>query len=200
MKESNRYYRYFTYIKPVTRWPIVKTYGSIIFSLLTVSLFTVFAIRPTIETILILQKKLSDADKIIAQINEKANNLSKGRENYQLLNQNTKDKIRAYVPDNIEIKSLTQILEGSAGKYEASISALQIQALTLENTANENKNALGEIAFIFNTEGSYSALSTILQDLKKSSRLISIDKVSLNKVNEGVNLIMSISGKAYFLK
>lgn len=200
MKESNRYSRYFTYIKPVTRLPIVKTYGPTIFSLLTISVFVVFAIRPTIETIIILQKKLADADKIVAQINEKADNLSKGRENYQLLSQNIKNKIRTSIPDNIDIKSLAQTLEVSAKTNEASISALQIQPLTLENTANENKNQLGEIAFIFNIEGSYSTLTSVLLDLKLSSRLISIDKLTFNKVTEGKNIIMSVNGKAYFLK
>lgn len=200
MKESNRYSRYFTYIKPVTRLPIVKTYGPTIFSLLTISVFVVFAIRPTIETIIILQKKLADADKIVAQINEKTDNLSKGRENYQLLSQNIKNKIQTSIPDNIDIKSLTQTLEVSAKTNEASISALQIQPLTLENTANENKNQLGEIAFIFNIEGSYSTLTSVLQDLKLSNRLIPIDKLTFNKVTEGKNVIMSVNGKAYFLK
>lgn len=200
MKESNRYSRYFTYIKPFTRLPIVKTYGPVIFSLLTISVFVVFAIRPTLETILILQKKLADADKIVAQINEKTDNLSKGRENYQLLSQNIKNKVHASIPDNIDIKSLSQALEGSAKTHEASISALQIQPLILENKANENKNALGEITFIFNIEGSYSTLTSVLRDLKLSSRLISIDKLNFNKVAEGKNIIMSVNGKAYFLK
>ncbi|MDP3733461.1 MAG: type 4a pilus biogenesis protein PilO [Candidatus Daviesbacteria bacterium] len=200
MKESNRYSRYFKYIKPLARLPIIKTYGPAIFSLLTMSVFIVFAIRPTIETIIVLQKKLADADKIVAQINEKTDNLSKGRENYQLLSQNIKNKIRAAIPDNIDIKSLSQALETSAKTNEASISALQIQPLILENTTNESKNALGEIAFTFNIEGSYSALTSILRDLKISSRLISIEKLSLNKVTEGKNLIMSVNGKAYFLK
>lgn len=200
MKESNRYSRYFTYIKPLTRLPIVKTYGPAIFSLLTISVFIVFAIRPTIETILILQKKIADSDKIVAQINEKTDNLSKGRENYQLLSQNIKNKIYVAIPDNIEIKSLSQVLEGSAKAHEASISALQIQPLILENKANESKNTLGEIAFTFNIEGSYSTLTSVLQDLKISSRLISIDKLNFNKATEGKNIIMSVNGKAYFLK
>lgn len=200
MKESNLYSRYFTYVKPLIRLPIVKTYGPAIFSLLTISVFVVFAIRPTLETILVLQKKLTDADKIIAQIKEKTDNLSKGRENYQLLSQDIKNKIRSSVPDNIDIKSLSQILEVSAKTNEASISALQIQPLILENKSNENKNQLGEIVFTFNIEGSYSTLTSVLRDLKLSNRLISIDKLNFNKVAEGKNIIMSVNGKAYFLK
>ncbi|MBI2335064.1 type 4a pilus biogenesis protein PilO [Candidatus Daviesbacteria bacterium] len=200
MKESNRYFRYFTYIKPVTGMPIVKTYGPVILTILTMTVFIIFAIKPTIETILVLQQKRADADKIVAQINEKAENLAKGKENYQRLNQSTKDKIQQAIPDTINLKSLIQTLEQSARTYEASISALQIQPLTLIATNENPENKLQEVSFTFNTEGSYQTLTAILQDLISGNRLISVDKITLNRPSEGKNLIMSISGKAFFLK
>lgn len=200
MKESSRYFRYFTYIKPLTRLPIVKTYSPVIFTLLTMVVFIIFAIKPTVEIILVLQKKLADAERILTQINEKVNNLSKGRENYQNLNQGIKNKIQSAVPDIIQLRSLIDSLEGSAKSYEASISALQIQPLTLGNTKDTTKAELEKLAFTFNVEGPYEVLTAILQDLKTSSRLISIDKLIFNKVGEEKNLIMSISGEAYFLK
>lgn len=201
MKESNRYFRYFTYIKPVTGMPIVKTYGPVIFTLLTMTVFVVFAIKPTIETILVLQKKLADADKIVAQINEKTENLSKGKENYQRLKQNARDKIQRAIPDTIDLKSLIQTLEQSTRTYEASISALQIQPITLAATKDNNiQNKLQEVSFTFNIEASYQTLTAILQNLKVNNRLISIDKLTLNRPGEGKGLIMSISGKAYFLR
>ncbi|MBI3109672.1 type 4a pilus biogenesis protein PilO [Candidatus Daviesbacteria bacterium] len=201
MKESNRYFRYFTYIKPITGMPIVKTYGPVIFTLLIMTVFVVFAIKPTIETILVLQKKLADADKIVAQINEKTENLSKGKENYQRLEQNARDKIQRAIPDTIDLKSLIQTLEQSTRTYEASISALQIQPITLAATKDNNiQNKLQEVSFTFNIEASYQTLTAILQDLKANNRLISIDKLTLNRPGEGKSLIMSISGKAYFLR
>lgn len=200
MKQTHRYFRYFTYIKPITGIPIVKTYAPAIFTILTMAVFVIFAIKPTIETILVLQKKLNDADTIVAKVNAKAENLSQARENYQKLDKTVKDKVQAAIPDGIDLKSLIQNLEQAARTYEASISALQIQPIALVATQDHTELKLQEASFIFNLETSYQRATAILQDLARSSRLISIDKITLNRAGEGKNLILSIAGKAYFLR
>lgn len=198
--QSNLYSRYFTYIKPVTQLPIIKNYGSTIFTLLTMSLLIFFAIRPTIETILVLQKKLADQDEVLQKVTQKAKNLSLGKKNYDNLDQNIKEKISAGVTDTVSLKSLVQTLEQTAKAHEASVSALQIQPLIVNTKIESQTGVLSEIFFTFNVEGAYKNLIAILQDLKSSSRLISIDSLSLSKSNEGGTLIMSLSGKAYYLK
>lgn len=194
------YSRYFTYIKPITKLPIVKNYGSTIFSLLVISILIYFAIKPTVETILVLQKKIADADAVLQKVTQKANNLSLGKQNYDNLDQNIKDKISAAIPDSISLKSISQTLEQVASNHEASVSALQIQPLTIETKVADKLGVLTEVKFTFNTEGSYSNLTTLLQDLKKSNRLISIDSLSLSKTSDGNALILSLSGKAFYLK
>ena len=198
--QSNLYSRYFTYIKPVTQLPIIKNYGSTIFTLLTMSLLIFFAIRPTIETILVLQKKLADQDEVLQKVTQKAKNLSLGKKNYDNLDQNIKEKISAGVTDTVSLKSLVQTLEQTAKVHEASVSALQIQPLVVNIKIESQTGVLSEIFFTFNIEGAYKNLIAILQDLKSSSRLISIDSLSLSKSNEGGTLIMSLSGKAFYLK
>lgn len=198
--QSSLYSRYFTYIKPATKLPIIKNNGPMIFTLLTISILIFFAIKPTIETTIVLQKKLADEDEILQKITEKANNLSLGRKNYDNLDQNIKDKLSAAIPDTISLKSVAQTLEQTAKIHEASISALQIQPLVI-NTKIENKpGSLSELSFVFNATGNYQNLIGLLQDLETSSRLISINSISLSKASEGTALIMSLSGKAYYLK
>ncbi len=198
---SNIYSRYFTYIKPFTKIPIVKNYGSTVFTLLTISVLIFFAIKPTVETILVLQKKLADSNEVLQKVTKKANDLSLARKNYDNLDQNIRDKISANIPDTVSLKSIIQTLEQAAKAHEASVSALQIQPLVI-NTKNDNNQigSLSEISFTFNTEGDYQSLISLLQDLKNSSRLISIDSLSLSKTGDSKSLIMSLSGKAYYLK
>lgn len=197
---SSQYFRYFTYIKPITKHPIIKNYGSTIFALLTISILTFFAIKPTVETILVLQKKLENENEILKKVTEKANNLSQGKQNYDNLDQNIKDKINLAIPDILTIKSITDSLEQIALSHQASISALQVQPLIVSAKVADQVGTLTEASFVFNVEGSYPNFIAILQDLKKSSRLISIDSISLSKASEGPSLIMSLSGKAYYLK
>ncbi|MBI2196231.1 type 4a pilus biogenesis protein PilO [Candidatus Daviesbacteria bacterium] len=195
------YSRYFTYIKPIGKIPVIKNYGPAIFTLLTISLLIFFAIKPTVETILVLQKRLVDSDQVLQKVTQKANNLSLGKKNYDNLDQNIKERIAAAIPDAISLKSLIQVLEQTAKAHEASVSALQVQPLVINTeTADNQMGSLSEVSFTFNTEGNYENLISLLQDLKDSSRLISVDSLSISKVEEGTALIMSLSGKAFYLK
>lgn len=200
MRGKSIYSGYFTYIKPVVRLPIVRTYGTAIFTIFIMAIFVSFAIKPTVETILVLQKKLENSNQVLEQIKIKAENLSLGKQNYQDLDPSVKGRIQSAIPDTVELKTLIQTLEGVARKYEASVSALQILPQTLE-TKQENKvGMVSEIDFIFNIEGDYRNLISILQDFQTSSRLVSIDKLILTKISEGPGVIMSISGKALYIK
>lgn len=198
--ESSLYSRYFTYIKPITKLPIVKNYASPVFTLLTVSILIFFAIKPTIETILVLQKKLSDADIVLQKINKKASDLSLGKTNYDNLDTSIKDRISSFIPDTVNLKSIIQTLEQAANANQASVSALQIQPLVVGIRNSETVGSIDVVSFIFNTEGEYQNLLALLRTLKASGRLISIDSLSMSKTSDDSGLIMSLTGKAYYLK
>lgn len=199
-QQSSRYSRYYSYIKPFTNLPIVKNYGSAIFTVLTLTIFIFFAIKPTIETIVVLRKKLADSSQVLEQVTKKVENLSLGKENYDRLDQSIKTKIQTAIPDNISLKLLIQSLEQAALQNQASISALQIQPITLEAKENNTLGSLEEVGFVFNTEGKYQNLVSLLQQIKSSARLISIENVVLNKLEEGGELVMSLTGKAYYIR
>lgn len=159
-----------------------------------------FAIKPTVETILVLQKKIADADAVLQKVTQKANNLSLGKKNYDNLDQKIKDKISAAIPDSINLKSISQTLEQTTKNHEASVSALQIQPFAIETKIADKLGVLAEVKFTFNAEGNYNNLTALLQDLKTSNRLISIDSLSLSKTSDSKSLILSLSGKAFYLK
>ncbi|MDO8577024.1 MAG: type 4a pilus biogenesis protein PilO [Candidatus Daviesbacteria bacterium] len=197
---SNLYSRYATYIKPIGKLPIVKNYGPTIFTLLTISILIFFAIKPTVSTILVLQKKLADEEEVLQKVTQKVNNLSLGKRNYDNLDPNIKEKISTAIPDSIILKSVIQALEQAAKTHQASVSALQIQPVIINTKVEGQVGSLTEVSFTFNTEGDYKNLIALLQDFKVSSRLISVDSLSISKVSDGTSLIMSLSGKAYYLK
>lgn len=198
--KSILYSRYFSFIKRFSKFPIVKDYGPTIFTLLISTILIFFAIKPTVETILVLQKKLVKSEEILQKVTKKANDLSLGKTNYDNLDQSIKAKIAAAITDTVSLKTLTQTLEETAKIHAASISALQVQPLVIDVKDESKIGSLAEASFIFNTEGSYENLVAFLQDLKVSGRLISIDTLTMAKANEGSTLIMSLSGKGYYLK
>lgn len=198
MIEPKKTARYFTYIEPVLKAPIVKTYGPLIFTILALIIFIIFAIKPTLETIAVLQKELSLQQETLQKITQKSENLSLARKNYQLIDQNTKLKIQAAIPSNPNLATLTKSLEDTAGVTEASISALQVQPFTME------KQAMGvtlqEISFTVNTQGSFNTLKKVLEDLYDSERTISWNNIGFSKIEGSNSLLMSLSGKSYYIK
>lgn len=198
--QSQVYSRYYTYIKPFAKLPIVKNYGSTIFTILIVIFFIFYAIKPTVETILVLQKQLADSTIVLEKVNQKVKSLSDAKQNYDNLDPKLKSKLTNYIPNTVTLKSVTLTLEQTAKQHNASISAIQIQPLVIETNISTGSGILSEILFTFNAEGEYPNLVSLLQDLKNSSRLISIDNLSLSKVTDGTGLIMSLSGRAYYIK
>lgn len=198
--QSQIYSRYFTYIKPITRFPLVKTYGSTIFTLLTMIVFIFFAVKPTLETIVVLQKKLADSNEVLKKVNQKAKDLSLGKANYEKLPSQVKSRVSAAIPDTVSLKSVIDTLEESTKQHDASVSAIQIQPLVLQTKADNQVGTITELSFTFNAEGKYENLTALLKTLRSSVRLISIDSLSFSKLAEGAGLIMSVTGKAYYIK
>ncbi|MDP3974297.1 MAG: hypothetical protein Q8P92_05700 [Candidatus Daviesbacteria bacterium] len=204
MKEtsSTRYSRYFTYIRPIIRIPLVKNYGSIIFTLTVIIIFIFFAIKPTVETILVLQKKLENANQVLEQLEEKSHNLALGKQNLDGLDPQIKTKISAFIPDTVSLRTIIQTLEQTSLSQNASVSALQIQPLMIQPKNSEALGEMTEISFTFNTEGGYLNLSSILQQiLRSSNRLFPINSVNVRKIDDASStLLMSVVGKSYYIK
>ena len=191
--------RYFTYIEPVIKIPIIKTYGFPILTTAAIAIFTLFAIKPTVETILSLQKDLENQKQILVRATEKSENLSKGITNYRSIDPGKLSKVQTLLPDNPKVQSVIEVLEESAKIPQASVSAIQFQPLSFEKNS-KSINSLEEIQFTYNIEGSFSTLSSILQKLQSAPRLISIDSVTINKLEGSNNLLMNVLGKAYYIK
>lgn len=198
MSTKEKTSRYFTYIEPVIQLPIIKTYGSVIFTIMAMAVFIIFAIKPTIETIALLQKELTLQKETLAKATKKSEDLSLARKNYQQLDQNIKVKIQTALPKNVNIATLIRSLEGATLSTQASISALQFQPLTLQQSTATPEVA--EISFTFNIEGTFDHLKTALANLARSERAISLESVSFSKIEGGKTILMSVSGKGYYLK
>lgn len=200
--DSAKYYsRYYTYINPLLKSPTVKLYGTYTLTIFAVTVFIIFAIKPTLETITVLQTKLENSKTVLERITQKSENLSLAKKNYEALGPETKQKINNLVPNKVFIQSVIQSLEQAAKTNQASISALQFQPITITNKDETLTNStLATVDFTFNVEGSYSTLLKVITSIQNSSRLISIENLIFNKSADASIIVMSASGKAYYLK
>lgn len=196
-----QYSRYYTYVKPIVTNPYVKTYSTLIFSLIAITFFSLFAIRPTTKTILGLQKSINEQNQVLNQLTEKSQNLETGRKNLEGINPDLRNRIDSLLPSKTELPRFIDQLSLLALQNQASISGLQFQPVEIEGSSNSDTSlpTLTELSFTFNAQGQYAQLLNLLNSISNIDRLVSIDTVGFSKTDPG-GLLMSVNGKAHFIR
>jgi len=188
LRPTAKYTRYFQEIKEAyIKKPVVQTSVKLLLSLVTISFFAVFALRPTLNTISDLLAQIKSQEEIAQKLNDKLENLEKAQVIWNTQQQN--------------IALLDQALPQKANSMEyirqieslATIPSLKIISLSLAKTALVGKNIVEEetdekdtpikdtnkISLSFSVEGSYSSLSNFLKDVENLRRVIDEDSVSI---------------------
>ncbi len=190
---------YYIYIEPVIKNPIIKSVAPYIFSLVTLTVFLVFAVRPTLVTISNLQKDIQNHETTLEALNLKSKNLTQGKKNYESLPADTKKKIVEHLPFSANVVTLTASLQ-NAVPLGATISALQIDPVILfDSSGTAATPELKEVNFSYNLDGNYPQLLTALDNLNRASRLVNITSIVLAKPSSSSGTL-AVTGKAYFLK
>lgn len=198
---QSKYSRYYTYVKPIARNKFVRSYATTIFNLIAISIFALYAIRPTVITILALQKSVNEQKNILTSVVEKRESLAKGRANYESLDPSVKTKLANLIPNQPDLPVISAVLGSLITRYEATVAGIQFQPVTLEplNTNPNKTAAIQETELSFSIQGTYNQLGGILESLKKIERLISIKSISMNRLDGGM-ILMVVNAKAYYLK
>lgn len=193
--------RFYTYVKPILRNKMIKDYTPLVFSLLTSAFFIYFAIRPTISTIVTLQKTLDQQKQTLAEVKKKTGDLTIARKNYQGLSQEIVSNLKNLIPNTQNPTFIIDNVTYLSRQNEATISGVQFQPMILQPPPSKltTLGTVSEIDFTVVYQGEYDDLITILDQLNQASRLIKVQSVSLNQT-ENTPLTMSINAKAYYFK
>lgn len=201
-KNYLRYKRLFLqYVGKYQKRQDVKMFLEVLLSLLTISTFSVFALRPTIVTIAELIKEIEAKRETLAIIDGKIEDLS----NAQSLYDQEIRRIRlldSTVPVDPTPQFVVRQLEGLSAKHGVSILSISIKEVPLTQIIKGNEASTeGVINFSLNTTSSYSSLLSFLKDLERFRRPVKLGSVSLGTaVTElGKVLNLSISGKTPYL-
>ncbi len=193
--------RYYTYIKPVLRSKSVHEYGPLIFSLVMVSFFSIFALRPTLTTIATLQKSIEEQQTLNSSIKQKIEDLKTAKNNYLAINQDTRTKVDVLIPNDTELPSLINKIRNLAATYDASISGIQFETIVLDGKpqALVAKPIQKDIPFTISLKGPYERLTQFADALPKVERNMTIDNITLHSDQEN-GLLMAINGRAFYFK
>ena len=211
-----RYKSYFLNVMGQYRERVdIKIYIEILLSLATISIFAVFALRPTLLTIAELIKEIDTKHQTLTKMENKIQDLSSA----QTLYDRERSRINILltsIPDKPNPEVFARQIEGLSEKYGP-----QITEITVGEAVIAGKDASSEEIKVKETtplpEGStevpvsaifiadlnqYSNLSAILTDFEKALRPVKIDNIHLATIttDEDIKLLsLTLEGRlAYF--
>ncbi|MDP3998742.1 MAG: type 4a pilus biogenesis protein PilO [bacterium] len=203
----SRYRQYVQRIEPALKQPHVRAYTMAILSLLTLSFFGAFAIRPSVKQIFELNRKISDRQLVNQKLDEKIKQLQLAEKEYEKIQAEFPVLIAALPPDP-NFPPFLKELEKAASNSSVTLQSLKFQEIDLL-TADATRPAAivknvspGSLMFNLDATGSYQDLVVFLKKLDGNNRLIGINRFNLANEEQGTTsaaLRVSFQAKTYFL-
>ncbi len=189
-----QYYRYKSYmLNTVAQYrerQDVRTYLEILLSLATVTLFAVFALRPTLITIAELLKDIESKEQTIETMDKKIEDLAQATSLYSAERESI-ELLDDAIPTEASPDQLVRQLEGLVSKHPATILSIEIEDAplvgksTTSATVDKNIDIYPEgakaLTFSINATGSYTTLANLITDLENMRRPVKIDSLSFSK-------------------
>ncbi len=206
---EKKYRRYYRAIEEIAQKPKTQTYSGPVFSFLAISLFGLYAILPTMRTVLFLRREISDKTLVNTQMEEKISALIQAQAAYEEAG-GALDLINQAIPVHSEAVELASQLRNLASVSEASMSSLQVSALPLTGkaaTASAQPAAAKDNDFpiTMTVVGSYPSLRAFLDGLVELRRIVTIESVRLTPATgqvtvstSGTPLMLVLKLKAYW--
>jgi len=201
--EMHRYRRYFVDIQKIYKRKEVRTFGELTLSLLTISFFAFFAIKPTLVIIAKLTKEIKDKEEIQIRLRKKIADLLKAQENYSLT-QNRFYLIDQALPLSPDFSSLIFPLEKEAYNSGLNVESFSISKIEIIRTAKVKTPTDEALDFEFNLTltGNYSDLQNFLRRVDQLRRIINLEKINFKSVKKAKEsdqtTMLSISGVSKF--
>lgn len=197
--QSHHYNRYFVDLGKIYQTKKGRVYTGIIFSLITVIFFIVFAIRPTLVTIAQLVKQTKDQKLVVTELEKKINNLAEAQKNYMAVSDDL-NLVEEALPGKANLPLLTKQIETLARQAGISVASLRFTNISLLQI-NAPKGERAEVLFSFNGLGDYQNLKTFLNSLTSLRRILLIEAFSFKSGKDNSNILsLNINGKAWFME
>lgn len=197
--EYHRYRRYFTDLGRFYQTKKARAYVGIILSILTVTFFVIFAIKPALATIAQLIKQTKDQKLVVGELEKKITSLSQAQNEY-LVVESDLYLVDEALPQEPQVPLLIKQLETLAYQSGVDIGRLRINEVDLKKT-DSPKTEKQSLSFNFTAFGNYANLKNFLSSLSTLRRIILVESFSFQKgTDEKSGLSLNLTAKAWFLE
>lgn len=175
-----------------------QKFTTLVFTIIALCLFGLFAISPTLSTIGNLNKQLADDKFIEQQLSTKINNLYVLQQKYAEIQPDLPYIIDS-VPKNPLAPLLVAQIQSLAQNSNISIKGIQTLEVEIPNAPSKQKSFY---AYNFNltANGSYEDLTKFIDSMIKMQRIVYINVISITKNSgqQGPLSQLNFKGTAYF--
>lgn len=189
--------------------PDLKMFLEASLSLLTIFVFTVFALRPTLITIASLVREIRTKEELVAQMDEKIANLDAAELVYSQEEQRI-NIVREAIPVSPQPETFLRQIEGLSQTTSTQVLGVSMGEVPLfgsieKKRAKEDLNALPEgaagLSFSISATADFATLSRFLTEIANLRRPIVIDAAGMNssQTPEGATLTLVISARTPYI-
>lgn len=175
----------------------MASYLTLTLTLVTLSFFGLFAIRPALITAISLTKSVSELANLKNQYENKIGDIIRSQGEYEKIRDSV-PLIDAALPGTPSFDTLSQGLERLAQKNEFSIIQIQIEPVPLSKTPFSG--SLKQYNFNLSGSGTYLTINNYIKDLLKWKRLVTISELDMarDEATASNSLRVNIKGATYY--
>lgn len=210
-KDYTRYKSFFlNVLSAYNSKPNLRIYLELILSLGTIIVFAIFAIKPTILTIIEINNEIKGKEATIAKIDKKIVDLKTASNLLQTQSQNLA-LIDQAVPSEAELENLIRQIETTAINSSVELKSLTSSELLLKGSQEKKRkvndvsalpNNPEELPISFSVSGEYQNLFVFLQLIENLRRPVKFDTFIFNtskSAEDAKTITLTISGRVPFL-
>lgn len=192
--KKNDFDKYYKQVLPYIKQEKNQKYLYIILTLSVTIIFALFAINPTISTIVKLRKEIVDSKFVNEKLTQKVNALSSLSTAYLAIKSDLPFLMDA-IPNNAEAPLLIAQIQSLGSEHSVNFSNIAISPISL-NINNSTKSS--ELNFELSGKSSYENFNSFTKDLVNMQRVVVIDAISISKDDESDDINLSIKGRAFY--
>lgn len=192
---STAKYRDYMKLLPHVEKDTTQTFLTLVLTLLALIFFGIFAINPTLSTIIDLKKQLKDSQYVADQLQQKIINLSTLQQKYNDLTPQLPVVFEA-IPQNPSVFLFSGQLQSLIKKSGLTLTSFQIFEVKLAGGKLLEQNP--SFGFSIEASGDYQNMLAFASSLSHMKRVASIESIGIEKDVRTNTLILSVQGKTYF--
>lgn len=175
-----------------------QNFTTIVLTILSLSVFGLFVINPTVSTIVQLKKQISDGQYVDNKLQEKINDLRILQQQYDSLGDKITNVLEA-IPSNPSVPLLTGEVHALLLKNNLDLIRLQVLQVELANEKKTSGASSNSFVFSLDAKGNSSDITKFISSLENMKRIITIDSISITTDPENpATTQLTLHGRAYF--